>query len=107
MTEFEDRYRHLETNVIHAGAPRPAVDGAVVTPIFQSANYLMAEESSYDEVRYIRLHNSPNHRTLHARLATIESAESALVTASGMGAITAAMLAFAGSGDHLLVHDNV
>lgn len=107
MTEFKDRYRSLETNVVHAGAPRPAIDGAVVTPIFQSANYLMAGESSYDEVRYIRLHNSPNHQTLHARLATIESGEAALVTASGMAAISAAILAVVGSGDHLLAHENV
>lgn len=103
MTEHRDTFRTLATNLVHAGAPRPPIEGAVVTPIFQSANYLMADEASYDAVRYIRLHNSPNHHTLHARLAAIESGEAALATASGMAAITAAILAFVGQGEHLLV----
>ncbi|MDX1502261.1 MAG: PLP-dependent transferase [Thermoanaerobaculia bacterium] len=102
MTDYSDRFDTLETNVVHAGSPSPRIAGAVVTPIFQSANYLMAGESEYDAIRYIRLSNSPSHRTLHARLAAIESGEAALVTASGMAAITNSILAFAGSGDHLL-----
>ena len=102
MTEHTRRFRRLATNVVHAGAPRPNVEGAVVTPIFQSANYLMGDEDAYDAVRYIRLHNSPNHHTLHARLAAIEAGEAALVTASGMAAISATILAFVKSGEQLL-----
>ncbi len=102
MTDYSSRYRTLDTEVVHAGSPHPRVEGAVVTPVFQSANYLMADETSYDAVRYIRLSNSPNHYSLQARLAAIESGEAALVTASGMAAITAAVLAHAGSGDHVL-----
>lgn len=103
MTEYDETFRTLDTNLLHAGAPHPHIEGAVVTPIFQSANYLMADETAYEAVRYIRLHNSPNHHTLHRRLAAIESGESALVTASGMSAITASILAFVGQGEHLLV----
>ena len=102
MTEYSHRFRQLETNVVHAGAPRPHIEGAVVTPVFQSANYMMDDEATYDAVRYIRLHNSPNHHTLHARLAAIESGEAALVTASGMSAISSSILAFVKAGDHLL-----
>jgi len=102
MPNYDHRFEKLETNVVHAGAPRPNIAGAVVTPIFQSANYLMADEGAYDEVRYIRLGNSPNHLSLQARLAVAESGEAALVTASGMAAISTTMLAFAGSGDHIL-----
>lgn len=102
MPNYDHRFEKLETNVVHAGAPRPNIAGAVVTPIFQSANYLMADEGAYDEVRYIRLGNSPNHLALQARLAVAESGEAALVTASGMAAITTSMLAFIGAGDHIL-----
>ncbi len=102
MTDHSHRFRDLETNLVHAGAPRPPIEGAVATPIFQSANYFMQDEATSEGVRYIRLHNSPNHHTLHARLAAIEGGEAALVTASGMAAISAAMLAFLGQGDHLL-----
>ena len=102
MPDYSSKFRSLETNVVHAGAPHPRLEGAVVTPVFQSANYEMADEAAYEEVRYLRLSNSPGHLTLHARLAAIEAGEAALVTASGMAAISAAILAFVGSGEHLL-----
>jgi cystathionine beta-lyase/cystathionine gamma-synthase len=102
MPTYSKRYTTLATNVIHAGAPRPNIEGAVVTPLFQSANYLMADEDSYDAVRYIRLSNSPNHYTLQARLAVAEAGQRAVVTASGMAAISATILAHLGKGDHLL-----
>lgn len=100
-------FRTLATRLLHAGAPRPRIGGAVVTPVFQSANYLMGDEETYDALRYIRLHNTPNHATLHARLASVEGAEAALVMASGMAAISAAILAHLGAGDHLLVQRTV
>ncbi|MFQ5525648.1 MAG: trans-sulfuration enzyme family protein [Thermoanaerobaculia bacterium] len=102
MTEYSGRFKTLATNVIHAGRPSPRFGGAVVSPVFQSANYLMADEAAYDEVRYLRLSNSPSHLTLQARLAVIESAEKALVTASGMSAISNSVLAFVGQDEHLL-----
>jgi cystathionine beta-lyase/cystathionine gamma-synthase len=103
MPRYSKRFKTLDTNAVHAGAPEPPIEGAVITPVFQSANYLMGDESSYDEVRYIRLNNSPNHRLLQARLAVLESGEAAVVTASGMAAITSAILANVGQGEHLLV----
>ena len=102
MTDYAHSFRTIDTNVVHAGAPKPNIGGAVVTPLFQSANYVMAGETTYDALKYIRLSNSPSHLTLQARLATIESGEAALVTASGMAAITTSILAFAGAGDHVL-----
>ena len=102
MPDYSVKFNTLATNLVHAGRPEPHVEGAVVTPIFQSANYLMGKESTYDAVRYIRLSNSPNHHTLQARLAVAESAEAALVTASGMAAISTAVLSHLQSGEHLL-----
>ncbi|MFQ5607396.1 MAG: trans-sulfuration enzyme family protein, partial [Candidatus Zixiibacteriota bacterium] len=102
MTDFTEKYKTLETNLVHAGAPRPNIEGAVATPIFQSANYLMRDETECDAVRYIRLNNSPNHHTLAGKLAAIEGGEAALVTASGMAAITTTLLTHAGAGDHIL-----
>ncbi len=102
MLDYSMKFRTLDTNLLHAGRPQPHIEGAVVTPIFQSANYLMGEEATYDAVRYIRLSNSPNHHTLQARLAAAESAESSLLTASGMAAISTAILSHVRSGEHLL-----
>jgi cystathionine beta-lyase/cystathionine gamma-synthase len=95
-------FTHLDTKLIHAGEPSPRIEGAVVPPIFQSAMHEYGGEASYHDIRYLRLSNSPNHRILHAKLAAIENAEAALVTASGMAAISATLLSLLGSGDHLL-----
>lgn len=103
MTDYSRKFNTLDTNAVHAGSAEPNIEGAVIAPIFQSANYLMGEEATYDEVRYIRLNNSPNHRILQARLAVLESGEEAVVTASGMAAISSAILAHVGQGEHLLV----
>jgi cystathionine beta-lyase/cystathionine gamma-synthase len=94
--------RRLETRIIHAGEPQPRILGAVAMPIFQSAMYEYAGETDYHDLKYIRLNNTPNHSVLHAKLASLENAEAALVTASGMAAISTTLLTLLGTGDHLL-----
>jgi len=96
---------NLQTKLIHAGEPQPRIYGAVSMPIFQTAMYEYEEVSSYHDIKYIRLNNTPNHAVLHAKLAAIENAEAALVTSSGMAAISAALLTILKSGDHLLAQN--
>ncbi|MBW1800940.1 MAG: aminotransferase class I/II-fold pyridoxal phosphate-dependent enzyme [Deltaproteobacteria bacterium] len=96
---------HIETKLIHAGEPKPLIQGAVSMPIFQSAMFEYAGEKSYHDLKYIRLNNTPNHTALHEKLAALENAESALVMASGMAAISTTLLTFLSSGDHLLAQD--
>src|SRR2546427_2753198 len=95
----------IETKAIHAGEPRPRIAGAVVMPVFQSATYQYGGEKSYDDVRYIRLNNPPNHLPLAEKLAALENTEDAVVTASGMAAISTTLLTFLSEGDHLLAQD--
>ncbi|TMI76595.1 PLP-dependent transferase, partial [Candidatus Bathyarchaeota archaeon] len=92
----------IETKAIHAGEPRPRIAGAVVMPVFQSATYQYAGEKNYDDVRYIRLNNTPNHLALAEKLSALENSEDALVTASGMAAISTSLLTFLSKGDHFL-----
>lgn len=95
--------QRIETKAIHAGEPRPPIHGAVSMPVFQSSTFLYTGgEGSYHDLRYIRLNNTPNHEVLHRKLAALENAEAALVTASGMAAITTTLLTLLGPGDHLL-----
>ena len=98
-------FRYLETKLIHAGEPEPRIEGAVSMPIFQSVNYEYTGESDYHRLKYIRLSNTPNHVALHQKLAASENAEDALVTASGMAAISTTLLTVLSAGDHLLVQD--
>jgi cystathionine beta-lyase/cystathionine gamma-synthase len=98
-------YKHLETKLVHAGEPEPLINGAVSMPIFQSATFEYTGQGSYHDLKYIRLNNTPNHVALHQKLASLENAETALVTASGMAAISTALLTVLSAGDHLLAQD--
>jgi len=98
--------RGIDTKLIRAGEAHPRVHGAVVLPVFQSATFEIdrAEEhlGYHGAARYIRLNNTPNHTVLHRKLAELEGAEAALVTASGMAAISTALFTLLRSGDRLL-----
>ena len=100
--DHSDLNRRLATRAVHAGEPEPRIEGAVSMPIFQSATFETAGEESYDAVRYVRLNNTPNHQALHAKLASLEGGEAAVVASSGMAAITTTLLALLARGDHLL-----
>lgn len=104
MTETFSR---VETMCVHAGEPSPRIEGAVVTPIFQSATFEYDGQSSYHDIRYIRLNNTPNHVVLHEKLKAIENAQAAVVAASGMAAISTALFSILSAGDHLLIQDSL
>ena len=93
--------RDIETDLIHSGEGEK-IEGSVVLPVFQSATYLSAGETEYEEIRYLRLNNSPNHRVLHAKLAAVCGGEAAIVTSSGMAAIAATLMGLLKAGDGLL-----
>jgi len=90
----------LDTRALHDGEPSPLIEGSVSLPIFQSATY--AHDGPNDELRYVRLNNSPNHEALHKKLASLCSTEDALVTSSGMAAISTALLTLLDAGHHLV-----
>ena len=66
-----------------------------------------ARSWAYDDIRYIRLNNTPNQIQLGKKLADLEGAEAGLVTASGMAAITATLLTVLGRGGHLLAQNSL
>ena len=95
----------IDTQLIHAGEIRPGIEGAVALPIFQSANFESVEGEDYHDIKYMRLSNSPNHTVLAAKLAVLESAEAAVVTTSGMAAITTIFHSLLSAGDHVIFQD--
>jgi cystathionine beta-lyase/cystathionine gamma-synthase len=102
---MEKTSHRIDTMLIHSGEPSPLIEGAVSMPIFQSATFEYRGQHDYHALRYIRLNNTPNHDALHLKLAAIENAEAALVTSSGMAAITTTLLTLLSTGDHLLVQN--
>ena len=97
--------KRIDTKLIHTGQPR--IQGAVEMPIFQSAMFEYAGETSYHDLGYIRLNNTPNHKALHTKLAALEGAEDALIAASGMAAIFTTLLTVLSTGDHLLAQSTL
>ena len=97
--------KRIDTKLIHAGQPR--IQGAVEMPVFQSAMFEYTGEASYHDLGYIRLNNTPNHKALHTKLATLEGAEDALIAASGMAAISTTLLTVLSAGDHLLAQSTL
>ncbi|MFM8270027.1 MAG: trans-sulfuration enzyme family protein [Pseudomonadota bacterium] len=95
----------FNTSAIHSG--ERVFERAVTQPIFQSSTYVFEGEAQYLDVKYGRLNNTPNHQALGEKIATLEKAEDAIVTSSGMAAITAALLSLIESGGHLLAQDNL
>ncbi len=97
--------REIDTKLIHAGEPNPLIQGAVSIPIFQSSTFEYGGQESYHDLRYIRLNNTPNHVALHEKLAALENGEAAVVSGSGMAAISTTLLALLSAGDHFLAQD--
>lgn len=101
------------TQVIHGGHEREAF-GTLVTPLYQSATFVFesaqqgGERFAGNEQGYIytRLGN-PTTAELERKMAILEGAEAAAATASGMGAVSAALLANLQMGDHLVASNAV
>jgi len=103
-SSMNDRLR-IETLAVHAGERRPGPEGSVVFPIFQGTVFEVVPGTPYGEIPYNRLSTAPSQRYLHDKLRALEGAEAAVATASGMAAVTTALLALLKKGDHLLLGD--
>ena len=108
---METKDLRFETKLIHGGEPSPLIERAVTMPIFQSSTYEIGDgltgEINYNDIRYVRLNNTPNHLALHEKIAQIELGETALVSSSGMASISSALLGLIGHGEHLIAQDNL
>lgn len=102
----------IETNLIHQGNEFNTTK-SVVTPIYQTSTYLADEDLN----EYIRAATEPKHPEFYHRhgnptnsqvasiLASLEKTQDALVLATGMAAISTAILAIVKSGDHIIAQN--
>lgn len=110
----EDRAQtwSLQTRLIHSGLPA-RVDGdtgfALSPPIWQTATFgfdrpediAEAGRAQHPEAYYTRYGN-PNFTEVETSVAELEGTEAALVTGSGMGAISLVFLGLLQAGDHVV-----
>ena len=97
------------TLAVHAGEAPCAATGALDTPIYQSTTFVSADSDEmaavYGEQKpgymYTRYGN-PTIHALEAKLAALEGGEAALATASGMAAVSTAILGYVKTGDHVV-----
>jgi methionine-gamma-lyase len=102
------------TKAIHYGYDPVAHEGAVSPPIFMTSTYAFESTAEFqavfsgesDRCVYGRQQN-PTQKLLEDRLAALEGAEAAIVTASGMGAIASALLTLLAAGDEIVVHHTI
>jgi cystathionine beta-lyase/cystathionine gamma-synthase len=95
----------MDTVAVHGGERWPGPEGSVVYPIYQSTVFSVQPDTDYHDISYIRLSSNPSQRYLHDKLAALEGAQAAVATASGMAAVTTALLSVLQAGDHLLASD--
>src|SRR5699024_12110687 len=101
--------RNFETMAIHEGYDANELRGSLSTPIFQTSTFEFPSaehgEKSFkgeaDGFIYSRLGNL-TVQVLERRMAELEGGESGLAFSSGMGAISAVLIALTKANDHVL-----
>lgn len=108
---MDDRKLHLETLLAHEGRERGLVGGTVNTPVYRASTLLFptveALHAQHGTLNTYGRHGNPTTRSLERALAELEGAHGAMLTPSGLSALTTALLATLKPGDHLLMTDSV
>lgn len=102
------------TKIVHAGTHHDPLTGALSTPIYQTSTFVFqnAEQGAArfageeDGFIYTRLGN-PTEQQLEDKIAILEGGEAAIATASGIGAIAAAIWTIVSAGDHIVASDTL
>ena len=103
----------MSTEAIHAGEMHDP-SGAHIDPVHMTSTYVFEDVDAIgswargeNEAHVYSRVGNPNRKALSTKLAALEgfgldSPVSAEIFASGMGAVTASIMGFAGSGDHIV-----
>ena len=102
------------TLAVHAGEDRESHFGALSVPVYNASVYAFsdAEEGAaihneFKEGYYYGRLGNPTTNALEQIVAKLEAAESCLAFASGMAAISAAILAHVRAGDHIVAPESM
>ncbi|ACB84743.1 trans-sulfuration enzyme family protein [Natranaerobius thermophilus] len=109
---MEKRRLSFNAKAIHAGSEPCPTTGAHVAPVYRTSTFVIdnverairigyGEEEGYSYGRF----GNPTVDALQEKIASLENAEAALATASGMAAISTALMAELQAGDHIVTGD--
>ena len=104
-----DKSKYIETQAIHSGRINDEQFGSLATPLYQTSTFIFdnAEQGAQrfageeEGFIYTRLGN-PTTRQLEMRVAAMEGMEDGAATATGMAAVSGALLANLSAGDHII-----
>ena len=103
--------RHPETEAVRGGTDLHKKNGPLATPIYQTSTFEVTDSdqqvrATSTDMFYTRYGN-PTHTVAEKAIAELEGADAALLFASGMNAITTAMLSLLKSGDHVVAQRDI
>jgi cystathionine gamma-synthase len=120
MTETKNNHLNsASTRSVHAGEQRNKPYHSLIDPIVPTSTYYF---DSYEDICQFTLdknnakpterleygrYGNPTIRAVELRLAALEAGEEALLFASGMAAVTTALLTFLKAGDHIIFTDDI
>ena len=93
-----------KTQCIHSGGIQDQFARGINSPVYTSSAFGYLDQ---DEIPYPRYFNTPNQRSVVRKVCDLEKAEDGVLFSSGMAAISTAILAFAGPGDHVVMLDDL
>ncbi len=108
---MKSREYDQETETVHGGRNLDKKNGPVGMPIYQSATFEVSDNAqqlraTHTDMFYTRYGN-PTHTAAQDAIAALEKTEAALLFASGMAAITGAILGLVKSGDHIVAQRDI
>lgn len=103
--------RRAETAAVRGASDLAKKNAPVTSPIYQTSTFEVTDNEEQIRVtttdRYYTRWGNPTITLAEQTLAALEGTESALVFASGMGAITTAVLALLKAGDHIVAQRDI
>jgi cystathionine gamma-synthase len=106
LAELADKKNYrFKTQAIHAGIDPDKQSGAIVTPIYQSTNYVFEAVGQPREFEYARCGN-PTRKALEDNLAALEKGTFCTALATGQAAELTILNLFK-SGDHIICGNDV
>ncbi len=105
---------HIETTLLHSGKEHNKT-AAVTPPVWLTSTYFAPEDadeylkmaSTPGSPHFYHRHGSPVNNQIASILAKLENTETALLTTTGMAAVSTTILALVKSGDHLLTQQSI
>jgi cystathionine beta-lyase/cystathionine gamma-synthase len=91
-----------DTLILHTGSEIDEATGALSVPVYHASTYHQKDLSKRQQFDYSRSGN-PTRCAVEQAMASLESGSHAFAFASGMAAISSAIMSFLKAGDHIVV----